>query len=404
MKLFLIISLVFLSNLAFYAQVNFPIIFPVQEIKYKNAKGSVENYNTSTSEYKIFVFFDIETEPAAEILYTGCQFVFEKSKKTIFPIYFSGELVKKRSPEFSKGIPTQLYRTLDRSDYKFFDFKKEDMPIVVVYNEKNELCGYAKNVPQLTMLPCINEKKEAQFIKAKLLLQNQQKQLSPYARYQIAVINSDTKDTIAKPITDKHGDFAVRIDSWITDYRISIGYYQMNTDTMFLTDERGVKIDYLSKGNDDYEVILKKEHLYNISDIAVNQEDFSIGNICLADTKCNEFLITANVNYITNNVSISENSKYMLEKLAEFLKKNSKYKLTVSSYVGNDISNSEATAITQKRADLIIEYFVSKGIKKSRLIATGKGNSEIRNRCLPGIDCSVKEHNYNVRTDFKFVK
>lgn len=394
----------FLANLVFFAQVNFPTALLVQEIQYKNTKGVVENYNTSFSEYKIFLFFDIETEPAAEILYTGCQFVFEKSKKTIFPIYFSGELVKKRSPEFSKGIPTQLFRTLDRSDYKFFDFKKEDMPIAVVYNEKNELCGYAKNVPQLGMLPCANEKKEAQFIKAKLLLQNQQGQLTPYARYQLAVINSETKDTVAKPITDKHGDFAVRIESWITDYRVSIGYYQMNGDTMFLTDERGVKIDYLTKRKNDYEVVIRKDQLYNLSDIAVNQEDFSIGNICLADTKCNEFVITSNINYASNNASISENSKYMLEKLTEFLKKNSKYKLIVSSYVGNNISNTEATTLTQKRADLIVEYFISKGIKKSRLISVGKGNSEVRNRCSSGIDCSVKEHNYNVRTDFKFVK
>jgi outer membrane protein OmpA-like peptidoglycan-associated protein len=404
MKIVVLINLIAFSFLMTFGQLNFPKNLPIQEIKFKNTKGVSETYNVSNSEYKIFIFFDIETEPGAEILYTGSQFVFEKAKKTIFPIYFSGELVKKRSPEFSKGIPTQLYRTLDRSDYKFFDFKKEDMPFALVYNEKNEYCGYAKNVPQLTLLPCVTDKKEAQFIKAKLLIQNQQNQLQAYSKYQLAVINAETKDTIAKPITDKHGDFAVRIDSWITDYVVSIGFYQMNGDTMFLTDERGVKLDYLRKNKNDYEVIIKKDQLYGISDIAVNQEDFSIGNICLTDTKCNEFLITANVNYTSDEIAVAENSKYMLEKLVEFLKKNAKYKLTISSYVGNNVNSSDAIQITQKRAQLIMDYFISKGIKKNRFIVLGIGNNEIRNRCQPGVECSVKEHNYNVRTDFKFQK
>jgi hypothetical protein len=39
-----------------------------------------------------------------------------------------------------------------------------------------------------------------------------------------------------------------------------------------------------------------------------------------------------------------------------------------------------------------------------RLKAEGKGETEIRNRCINGVDCSDKEHEYNRRTEFKFSK
>jgi outer membrane protein OmpA-like peptidoglycan-associated protein len=51
-----------------------------------------------------------------------------------------------------------------------------------------------------------------------------------------------------------------------------------------------------------------------------------------------------------------------------------------------------------------VSYLNSQGIDIKRLKAEGKGETEIRNRCVNGIDCSDKEHEYNRRTEFKFSK
>jgi peptidoglycan-associated lipoprotein len=61
-------------------------------------------------------------------------------------------------------------------------------------------------------------------------------------------------------------------------------------------------------------------------------------------------------------------------------------------------------ALSEKRSAFVIDYFVSKGIDRKRLSSIGRGETEIRNRCVNGIDCSDKEHEYNRRTEFKFSK
>jgi outer membrane protein OmpA-like peptidoglycan-associated protein len=51
-----------------------------------------------------------------------------------------------------------------------------------------------------------------------------------------------------------------------------------------------------------------------------------------------------------------------------------------------------------------MEYFILKGIEKSRLSAKGFGETQIKNRCINGIDCSETEHMLNRRTEFNFTK
>ena len=69
--------------------------------------------------------------------------------------------------------------------------------------------------------------------------------------------------------------------------------------------------------------------------------------------------------------------------------------------LGDDASNLK---LSQSRSNTVIDYLVGKGIGRQRLKAIGKGETEIRNRCLNGIECSDKEHEYNRRTEFKFIK
>jgi outer membrane protein OmpA-like peptidoglycan-associated protein len=94
----------------------------------------------------------------------------------------------------------------------------------------------------------------------------------------------------------------------------------------------------------------------------------------------------------------------VLDKVIIILNANSGVKLDVISHTdsrGDDASNLN---LSQKRSNAVIEYLSSKGVDKTRLKAIGKGESVIRNRCLNGVDCSDKEHEFNRRTEFNFIK
>ena len=60
--------------------------------------------------------------------------------------------------------------------------------------------------------------------------------------------------------------------------------------------------------------------------------------------------------------------------------------------------------LSEKRSISAKEYLVAKGIQAYRMKASGKGETQIRNRCTEGINCSEDEHQYNRRTEVKVTK
>lgn len=67
---------------------------------------------------------------------------------------------------------------------------------------------------------------------------------------------------------------------------------------------------------------------------------------------------------------------------------------------GNDAFNM---SLSQQRANSVVNYLVSKGISRSRLLAKGFGETRLVNRCSNGVDCSETEHRKNRRTEFRVI-
>jgi outer membrane protein OmpA-like peptidoglycan-associated protein len=91
----------------------------------------------------------------------------------------------------------------------------------------------------------------------------------------------------------------------------------------------------------------------------------------------------------------------MLAKTIETLQKNPTLLLEVQSHTDATASDDYNMDLSQKRANTVVDYIVSKGIDKKRLTAKGFGESQILNRCANGVDCSDEEHGQNRRTVFK---
>lgn len=69
---------------------------------------------------------------------------------------------------------------------------------------------------------------------------------------------------------------------------------------------------------------------------------------------------------------------------------------------GNDEYNKR---LSERRAQATYKYIMAKGIVPERIESvTGYGESQLRNKCSNGIDCTEEEHLYNRRSDFIIVQ
>lgn len=67
---------------------------------------------------------------------------------------------------------------------------------------------------------------------------------------------------------------------------------------------------------------------------------------------------------------------------------------------GKDAANM---LLSQRRAESVVKYLVSKGIPARQLISRGYGETKLINQCANGVNCTEAEHQLNRRTEFKII-
>ena len=92
-----------------------------------------------------------------------------------------------------------------------------------------------------------------------------------------------------------------------------------------------------------------------------------------------------------------------LDYVVRLMQDNPTIKVEMSSHTDSRGSHQYNQELSQKRAQSTVDYLMSKGISRDRLIARGAGETELLNRCADGVDCAESEHTINRRTEFKVV-
>lgn len=92
-----------------------------------------------------------------------------------------------------------------------------------------------------------------------------------------------------------------------------------------------------------------------------------------------------------------------LDYVVKLMQDNPTIKVEMSSHTDSRGSDQYNQELSQKRAQSSVDYLMSKGISRARLIARGAGESELLNRCADGVTCEENEHTINRRTEFKVV-
>ena len=67
---------------------------------------------------------------------------------------------------------------------------------------------------------------------------------------------------------------------------------------------------------------------------------------------------------------------------------------------GSKVSNQE---LSERRAQSVANYLISKGINPSQLVAKGYGEAKLKNRCSDGVSCTEAQHLSNRRTEFRII-
>ena len=399
-----LLSIVCLAfSLSVVAQKNFPIQLSLPDFQVKSKANVTEKYDLKTAEKKVFLFYNLETEAWAEVMYNGARFVFDKEKASIFPIYFAGQLTKKASKDFESVIPTQIYSEPFKSVFKSFNLTPEDFPILVVYDEKNGFCGYTKKTEDIAELACDGSVLRSRFLKLKILTEEKDKSHIPYANKPVFILSGTNYDTIAKLTTDKYGDFNTQLPDLNQDYIINVKEKKKNSKFVVLASQSGRKIGKFKATSRGFEFRLLQTELSTFTSID-NEEEEELQFTRIKTKDPINFVITETLYYELGQSELTANSKKILDKVKQVLDMYPEFKLLVISHTdaqGDDMTNLE---LSIKRSEKGINYLISKGISKERLQAEGKGETEIRNRCFNDVDCSNKEHEYNRRTEFKFTK
>ncbi|UKN00176.1 OmpA family protein [Paracrocinitomix mangrovi] len=94
--------------------------------------------------------------------------------------------------------------------------------------------------------------------------------------------------------------------------------------------------------------------------------------IQIAETK---MFTLDNVHFDTGKWSIKSNSYKELDELAEFLSLKKDKKIEIGGHTDSDGDELANQSLSQKRAEAVKKYLVSKGISASRIVAKGYGES-----------------------------
>ena len=106
-----------------------------------------------------------------------------------------------------------------------------------------------------------------------------------------------------------------------------------------------------------------------------------------------------NIYYDFDKHNIRPDAAAILDELVRTLRDNPTLKIELSSHTDSRGSDTYNEALSQRRAQSAVDYLVSRGIARDRMVAKGYGEMRLVNRCADGVACSPAEHQANRRTE-----
>jgi hypothetical protein len=156
---------------------------------------------------------------------------------------------------------------------------------------------------------------------------------------------------------------------------------------------------FLLKGNKDG--YFSNEVTITTNDYDRNKSLFIDFEMCV--NPCGQAIKLDNIIFNLDKWDILPAARPDLDYVVKLMQDNPTIKVEMSSHTDARGSNQYNQELSQKRAESTVNYLMTKGISRDRLIARGAGETELLNRCADGVTCAENEHTINRRTEFKVV-
>ncbi|TPE45630.1 flagellar motor protein MotB [Pontibacter mangrovi] len=157
---------------------------------------------------------------------------------------------------------------------------------------------------------------------------------------------------------------------------------------------------YIIKGSKDgyltQSVTFTPECLYKTDTVQVEL-------VFVRDTP-NVPVLVENIYYDLDKFDIKPAAAKELNKLVRMLQDNPSIRIELSSHTDSRQTDEYNQVLSQLRAQSAVDYLVSKGIDRNRLVAKGYGESRLINKCDDGVSCTEEQHQQNRRTEFKILQ
>lgn len=114
--------------------------------------------------------------------------------------------------------------------------------------------------------------------------------------------------------------------------------------------------------------------------------------------------------YDVDKADLRAESKEILDSLASSLKIHYYLVVELSSHTDCRGSQEYNQELSQRRAESCVNYLISKGISRDRMVAKGYGETKLLNDCAcegeegKGLDCTEAQHQENRRTSFQIIR
>lgn len=77
--------------------------------------------------------------------------------------------------------------------------------------------------------------------------------------------------------------------------------------------------------------------------------------------------------------------------------------VAIESHTDSRGSRANNQDLSERRAQAVTNYLISKGVNPSQLTGNGFGETRLTNRCADGVSCTEAEHRANRRTTFRII-
>jgi outer membrane protein OmpA-like peptidoglycan-associated protein/Tol biopolymer transport system component len=122
-----------------------------------------------------------------------------------------------------------------------------------------------------------------------------------------------------------------------------------------------------------------------------------IKTVQLEKIKAGHKIVLKNIFYDFGKSTLKDESKSELEQLVKLMNENVTSKIEISSHTDNKGADEFNLKLSQVRAQSVVDYLISKGVNKDRLVAKGYGESQ------PIAEDTDEGRQINRRTEFKIL-